>query len=106
MTDLADLVPSKAKTWVALVGSVLTVAVPLIVSVQDYLPSPWPGVIGAALSVLTALGVYKAPYVPQEAVLAPDTPAVAAASRQGLPGLTGTVVDGDLNVRPHTTPYD
>jgi L-lactate permease len=87
--NLTDLVPSKAKTWVGLVGSVLTFVVPLIVSVEDYLPSPWPGVIGAVLAVLTALGVYKAPYQPTDTVLAPDTPAVAAAARQAPPSAGG-----------------
>lgn len=54
--------PSKAKTWIALLGSLLSVAVPLIVSASAHLPEPWPAVIGGVVAVLTALGVYHAPY--------------------------------------------
>jgi hypothetical protein len=87
--DFSTIIPSKWKTWVGLIGSLLSFAVPLILSVEQYLPAPWPAVIGAVLAVLTALGIYKAPYVPQEAVLAPDTPAVAAAAAQP-PAESGT----------------
>lgn len=91
--DLSSIIPLKWKTWVGLVGAVLTFVVPLILSVEDYLPSPWPAVIGGALSVLTALGIYKAPYKPTGTVLVPERPA-------GIPGATGTVLDGDLNLPP------
>lgn len=84
--DLSSLVPSKWKTWVGLVGAVVTFAVPLIVSVQDYLPAPWPALIGGVLSLLTALGIYKVPYLKPEARIAPDTPAVEAAAQQSAPG--------------------
>ena len=43
------VVPSKLKTWIALAGSVLSFVVPLIVSVEDYLPAPWPAVIGGVI---------------------------------------------------------
>lgn len=72
MTDLSTIVPTKYKTIVGLVGALLSFLVPLITSVQDYLPAPWPAVIGVVLSVLTALGVYKAPYQPQGTVLVPE----------------------------------
>jgi hypothetical protein len=80
--DLESLVPLRWKTWIALAGSVLSFVVPLVVSVQDYLPAPWPAVIGTGIAVLTALGVYHAPYVKPEARIAPDTPAVAAAAQE------------------------
>lgn len=70
--------PSKWKTWIALAGSALTFVVPLIVSVEDYLPSPWPSVIGGVIAVLTAVGVYKAPYVPPGAVVVADPQVVPA----------------------------
>lgn len=79
--DLAELIPSKAKSWVGLVGSLLTFAVPYVVGAEQYLPSPWPAVIGVALAVLTALGIYKAPYVASGQTLAPDTAEVAAAAK-------------------------
>lgn len=69
--DLSSIIPSKAKAWVGLLGSVLSFVVPLVLSVQDYLPAPWPAVIGGALAVLTALGIYRAPYKPEGTVLAP-----------------------------------
>jgi hypothetical protein len=92
VVDISSLVPLKWKTWIALAGSVLSFVVPLVVSVEDYLPSPWPAVIGGAIAVLTALGVYRAPYVKPEARIAPDTAAVAAATEAAV---------GD-----HTTPWD
>lgn len=82
--------PSKAKTWIAVIGGLLTVAVPLILSVATYLPDPWPAVIGALVALATAAGVYKAPYKPegtsvvansdlnQVAIPVPPTPPVTA----------------------------
>lgn len=63
--NITTINPSKSKTWVAVVGGLLTVIVPLILSVATYLPDPWPAVIGAVVALLTALGVYKAPYKPE-----------------------------------------
>jgi hypothetical protein len=71
--DLSGLIPSKWKTWVALVGSALSFVVPYVLSVESYLPSPWPAVIGVVLFVLSALGVYKAPYKPAGTVLVPTS---------------------------------
>lgn len=70
--DLSSIIPSKWKTYVGLIGSALSFIVPLVISVEDYLPEPWPAVIGGALAVLTALGIYHAPYVPAGTVLAPE----------------------------------
>lgn len=83
--DITEIIPSKAKTYVGLIGSVVTFVAPLVLSVSDALPAPWPAVIGGVLAVLTALGIYKAPYKPSEdAVLVhksevstPDLPAVS-----------------------------
>lgn len=52
------------KSWVALIGSFLTFIVPWVVQYSSLLPAPWPAVIGAVVAVLTAVGVYHAPYQP------------------------------------------
>lgn len=57
--------PSKAKTWVAIVGTILTTLVPYVLQAAVYVPDPWPLVIGAVIALLTAFGVYKAPYKPE-----------------------------------------
>lgn len=69
--DISSIVPSKAKTWVGLIGSLLTFVGPFILQSADLLPSPWPAVIGVVFALATALGVYKAPYKPAGTVLAP-----------------------------------
>lgn len=82
--DINEVIPSKAKAWVGLLGSLLTICVPWVLQFSDSLPAPWPGVVGLVLAVLTALGIYKAPYKPtDETVLvhkaqvsAPDLPLV------------------------------
>lgn len=80
--NLSGIIPSKWKAIVGLIGSGLSFVVPYILSVEQYLPSPWPAVIGVVLFILSALGVYHAPYQPKGTVLAPDTPAVAAAAKE------------------------
>lgn len=85
--DLSSLIPSKWKTWVGLVGSLLTFVVPYVLQISVGLPAPWPAAIGLVLALLTAFGIYKAPYKPEGTVLAPDTPAVAAAAKQGVPSV-------------------
>lgn len=57
--------PSKSKTWVAVLGTVLTAVIPYVLQAAEFVPDPWPLVIGAVIAVLTALGVYKAPYKPE-----------------------------------------
>ena len=52
------------KAWTALIGSLLTLIIPTLVSVSAAWPAPWPAVIGGVVAVLTALGVYRAPYRP------------------------------------------
>lgn len=83
--DLSSLIPSKYKAVVGLIGSALSFAVPYILEVTNGLSAPWPVVVGVVLFILTALGIYKAPYVPPGAVVAPDTAAVAQAATQATP---------------------
>lgn len=52
------------KSWTALAGSLLTFIIPTLVSVSTSWPEPWPAVIGAVVAILTAVGVYHAPYRP------------------------------------------
>ena len=52
------------KSWTALIGSALTFLIPTIVQMSTSWPEPWPAVIGAVVAVLTAVGVYHAPYRP------------------------------------------
>lgn len=54
--------PSIAKTVVGLIGSLLTVLVPYLLDVSAGWPQPYPGIIAGVLSLLTALGIYHAPY--------------------------------------------
>jgi hypothetical protein len=82
--NIDTIIPAKWKPIVGLIGSLLTLGVPYIVSVEQYLPSPWPLVIGVVIAILTSLGIYRAPYVPDGAVLAPNTPAVAVAAQAAV----------------------
>ncbi len=59
------------KSWVALLGSMLTLIIPTLVQASYSLPAPWPAVIGAIVAVLTAAGVYRAPYKPVQTKHAP-----------------------------------
>lgn len=77
--DITEIVPSKAKAWVGLVGSLLTFIGPAILTATEALPAPWPLVVGLVFAALTWLGIYKAPYKPVGTTLAPDTPAVQKA---------------------------
>lgn len=52
------------KSWVALLGSILTLVIPWVVSASASFPEPWPAVVGAVVAILTAVGVYHAPYSP------------------------------------------
>lgn len=78
--NLEEIVPSKAKAWVGLFGSLVTFVLPLILQSSDSLPAPWPVIIGAIAAVLTTLGVYKAPYGPAGTTLAVDPAKTAASS--------------------------
>lgn len=95
--DINEIIPSKAKTWVGLLTSLLTLGVPYALSVSTALPPPWPVVIGLVIAVLGALGIYKAPYKPTGTVLAvdPSAPVVAdsvpASAPTARPTYTGPV---------------
>lgn len=80
MTIVPAVEPSKAKTWVSLIGSFLTFLIPAVLYVQDTLPQPWPIVIGAVLAGLTASGVYNVPYKPANTTIVKneDIPAINA----------------------------
>lgn len=52
------------KSWVALIGSILTLVIPTLVQASYSWPAPWPAIIGAVVAILTAVGVYQAPYRP------------------------------------------
>lgn len=71
--DLSSLMPSKWKAIVGFVGTGLSFLVPLILEVSSDLPDPWPAVIGVVLWLLTALGVYHAPYKPTGTVIVPES---------------------------------
>jgi hypothetical protein len=66
--------PSKFKTYVALAGSLLSFVVPLVISVEQYLPPQWAAVIGGIIALLTAVGVYHAPYTPPGPVAVAQPP--------------------------------
>jgi hypothetical protein len=56
---------SKAKTWTALFGSLVSALVPVALTVAAHLPGPFGAAVGGVLALLTALGVYHAPYAPK-----------------------------------------
>lgn len=72
--DLSGIIPTRYKTLATIIGTGLSFVVPLLLNVTDSLPAPWPAVIGVILWVLTALGVYHAPYLPKNTVIAPAPP--------------------------------
>lgn len=67
--DITEIIPTKYKAWVGLIGSVLTLVVPFILQSEQYLPTGANLAIGGVLAVLTALGIYRTPYAPPSAVL-------------------------------------
>lgn len=103
--DLSSIIPSKAKTWVGLLGSALSFVIPFVLSSVDALPAPWPALIGVVLFLLSALGIYKAPYKPTGTVLAVDPSApvvsdkVPANAPTARPAESGPVVPGEYHNR-------
>ena len=71
--NLEEIVPSKAKAWVGLFGTIVTLFGPQILADVAQLSSPWPTVAGILFAVLTALGIYRAPYKPKGTTLALDS---------------------------------
>jgi len=105
--DINAIIPSKAKTWVSLVGTLLTFIGPFILSSTDALPAPWPAVIGAVFAVLTVLGVYKAPYKPTGTILAvdPSAPVVSDKVPENAPTARPTYVGPDTPGGPVRNPW-
>lgn len=66
--DFSELIPTKFKPWVALLGSVLTFLVPSVTAAVTDVGGVWPGVLAAVLAGLTWLGVYRVPYAPKGTV--------------------------------------
>jgi hypothetical protein len=62
------------KSWVGLIGSLLTFIIPWAVQVSTTLPPPWPALIAAVVALLTAFGVYQAPYAPAPSAQPRPTP--------------------------------
>jgi hypothetical protein len=52
------------KAWTGLIGSLLTFIVPWVVQTSAGFPQPWPALVGAVVALMTAFGVYNAPYQP------------------------------------------
>lgn len=54
--------PSKAKTYVGLLGSLLAVGVPIVLELSAHLPPQYQLGVGGVIALLTAFGIYHAPY--------------------------------------------
>ena len=65
-------VTKPTKTWIATIGAVLTVVVPLVTSLLTYLPPEWSAVITGVIGLLTVLGVYTVPNKPTGEVVTTD----------------------------------
>lgn len=52
------------KAIVATIGGILITVIPILESVGDFLPQPWPALITGLIALLTVLGVYKIPNKP------------------------------------------
>lgn len=93
--SIYDVVPSKAKTWIALVSGLLTLVVPSLLSWSTSLEQPWPTVAGLVVLGLGAVGVYKAPYKPAGTVLVPEvtvgTPVIPEEPRSSTPPVTPSI---------------
>jgi hypothetical protein len=49
------------KSWVAVVGGLLAVLIPLVLQIVVYLPPQWAAGVTGVIALLTAFGVYKVP---------------------------------------------
>ena len=77
------------KSWVAFLGSLLTIAVPIVVQISTSLPVSWQLGIGGVIALLTAVGVYHAPYQPVTVPSpqpAPEPPAPEPPANPTSPG--------------------
>jgi hypothetical protein len=96
---ITTLEPYKSKTWIAAIGGALTVVVPLVLSFSTSLPEPWPALIAAVVAVLTAVGVYRAPYKPEGTTVVPTHELTQVATP-----LPPTAPASDISLRPKPTP--
>lgn len=105
--DLSTIIPLKYKTWITLIGSLLTIVGPYILQVGDYLPAPWPLVIGLVFAALTTLGVYRAPYKPTGTILAvdPSAPVVSDKVPDNAPTAHPTYVGPSVPGGPVRNPW-
>lgn len=65
------ITPSKAKTYVAFVGTVLTIVIPLVVQMSTNWPPQYQALLSGIIGLLTIFGVYQAPYKPKGTVIVP-----------------------------------
>lgn len=105
--DINEIIPTKWKTWVGLIGSLLTIVGPYILQAGDYLPAPWPLVVGLFFAVLTTLGIYKAPYRPTGTILAvdPSAPVVSDKVPDNAPTARPTYVGPITPDGPMSNPW-
>lgn len=59
------------KGWLAGITTILTLVVPYILQYDDFLPKPWPQVIGLVIALLGTFGVVKIPAKPEGTVVVP-----------------------------------
>jgi hypothetical protein len=98
--------PTNAKTWAAVIGTVLTVAVPYVLQVATYLPAPWPAVVGGVIGVLTILGVYKVPnHDPANTSIVPNDQITTLPPGVGYTPVPDRPVPPTVAPRKYTNPY-
>jgi hypothetical protein len=89
--------PTKAKSWVALLGSVMTFLVPLLAEMQGSMPDPWPAIIGAVLAVATFFGVRQTRNVPKGTVAVPGDQVTALPAGVSYTPVPDNPADGYVN---------
>lgn len=88
--DITKILPSKAKAWVGLIGSLLTAVVPFLLSVVGTVAPQYSAIVLGVLGFLTFLGVYHAPYAPEGTVLVPaPKPATPQVWAESVPPVVG-----------------
>lgn len=97
--------PTKAKGWVALVTTVLTVAVPYILSVSTYLPDPWPAVIGGIIGLLGVVGVVKTPNHPANTSIVPNDQITSLPQGVGYTPVPDKPVNRPAEGGPYRNPW-
>lgn len=77
---------TSGKAWVGLIGSLLTFAVPYVVTISTNFPQPWPAVVGGVVALLTMFGVYHAPYQPTTPTVPVTPPPAPSPDPTSWPG--------------------